>query len=198
MLKDKNIAYYIKKHENFSEILETLRAIVQKHPFEETIKWGMPTYVYENKNLVGLGAFKNHVGLWFFQGALLKDEQGILHSAQEEKTKAMRQVHFKQISDIDELVINDYLRETIENQKKDLKVKMSKPVKKVSLPIKLAKYLADNKNLSDSFFKLSPGSQKEYSEYISSAKRDQTKSSRLKKIAPVICQGKGLHDKYKK
>lgn len=195
---DKNIASYIEKHKNFSELLAALRRIVMQHPFEETIKWGMPTYVYDHKNLVGIGAFKNHVGLWFFQGALLCDEQGILHNAQKGKTKAMRQVHFKTLNEINESVLDNYLKETIENQKKGLTVKISKPVKKVVLPVDLSHFLEKNKMLRKSFYKLTPGRQKEYAEYIENAKKEQTKKNRLKKISPMIIKGKGLNDNYKR
>ena len=39
--------------------------------------------------------------------------------------------------------------------------------------------------------------QREYCEYIATAKRDPTKLSRLEKIKPMILNGTGLHDKYK-
>lgn len=194
---DDKIRSYINKHEKFKELLNELRSIIKKHPFEETLKWGMPTYVYDNKNLIGIGAFKNHVGIWFFQGALLKDKEQLLHNAQEGKTKAMRQMHFKEMIDINESVIDQYLRETIDNQRKGLIVKISKPVKKVQLPVELSNYLKEHEALADSFSRLSPGRQREYAAYISEAKREQTKSDRLKKISPLINEGIGLNDKYK-
>lgn len=195
---DDKIQSYIAEHEKFIELLTALRGIIKKHPFEETLKWGMPTYVYGKRNLIGIGAFKNHAALWFFQGALLQDKEHILHNAQETKTKAMRQVHFKDINDIDESIINKYLQETIDNQNNGLAVLKSKPVKKVILPPELKIYLKDHASFSDCFFSLTPGRQKEYVEYISSAKREQTKSDRLKKIVPLIKEGKGLNDKYKR
>ena len=198
MSPDDKIASYIAQHEQFNELLEVLRSIIKKHPFEETLKWGMPTYVFDKKNLIGIGAFKNHVGLWFFQGALLKDKAQILHNAQETKTKAMRQVHFKKVSEIDKDVLNSYLKETIENQKKGLVVQKSKKVKKVVLPIELSNYLKKHTSIAASFFNLTPGRQKEYAEYISSAKREQTKIDRLNKITPLINKGQGLNDKYKR
>jgi uncharacterized protein YdeI (YjbR/CyaY-like superfamily) len=39
------------------------------------LKWGIPTYTVNGKNLVGIGAFKTYVGLWFFNGSFLKDEE---------------------------------------------------------------------------------------------------------------------------
>ena len=195
---DDKIQSYIAEHEKFNELLSALRVIIKKYPFEEMLKWGMPTYVYDKRNLIGIGAFKNHVALWFFQGALLQDKDHILHNAQETKTKAMRQVHFKDINEINESVINKYLQETIENQNNGLAVLKSKPVKKAVLPHELSKYLKEHASLSDYFFRLTPGRQKEYAAYIASAKREQTKSDRLKKITPLIKKGKGLNDKYKR
>ena len=197
MTFDDKIAAYIDQHEQFTELLNVLRSIIKKHPFEETVKWGMPTYVFDKKNLIGIGAFKKHVGLWFFQGALLEDKAQILHNSQEAKTKAMRQVHFKKISEIDPDILHGYLEETIENQKNGLTVQISKPVKKVILPDDLSNYLEKHAALSVSFSRLTPGRQKEYAEYISSAKRAQTKIDRLKKITPLINEGIGLNDKYK-
>ena len=194
---DDSIRSYMARQEKFNDLLIELRKIIKKYPFEETLKWGMPTYVYDNKNLIGIGAFKNHVGIWFFQGALLTDKEHLLHNAQKGKTKAMRQMRFKGISDIDESVIGQYIQETIDNQKNGLAVEISKPVKKVLLPTELSNYLKEHSSVADSFSRLSPGRQKEYAEYISSAKKEHTKSERLKKITPLIIKGTGLNDKYK-
>lgn len=194
---DNQIQTYIDKHEKFKDILVELRRIVKNEAFEETLKWGIPTYVYEQKNLVAIGAFKNHVGLWFFQGALLKDKARILHNAQEGKTKAMRQIHFKNLDEIDETTLVAYLQETIKNQNKGLSVKISKPVKQVVISSELNSFLSADVSMLKAFKKLTPGRQKEYIEYIESAKRERTKSDRLKKIIPLIKAEKGLNDKYK-
>lgn len=195
---ERKIESYINEHKKFETILTELRRIIKAHPFEETLKWGIPTYVYDKKNLVGIGAFKNHVGLWFFQGVLLKDKEQILHNAQEEKTKAMRQIHFKDISEINESVLHSYLKETIDNQKKGLSIAKNKPVKKVVLPDEMVAFFKEIPVTGDAFSKLTIGRQKEYATYISSAKKEQTKKDRLEKIALLINQGKGLHDKYKR
>ena len=194
---DNQIQAYIDEHEKFKEILVELRRIVKNEDFQETLKWGIPTYVYGKKNLIGIGAFQNHVGLWFFQGALLNDKARILHNAQEGKTKAMRQIHIKKLDEIDEPTLVAYLQETIENQNKGLKIKTSKAVKQVVIPSDLNSFLSADLLMLKAFKKLTPGRQKEYIEYIQSAKREQTKSDRLKKITPLIKAGKGLNDKYK-
>lgn len=195
---DTKIASYISKHDNFTELLKTLRSIVKKHPFEETLKWGIPTYVFDQKNLVGIGAFKHHVGLWFFQGALLKDKDQILHNAQEGKTKAMRQIHFKNISEINETVLSAYLVETIENQKKGLTIEVDRSNSEIILGPELKLFLDENHDMKEAFKQLTKGKQREYASYIDEAKREKTKTDRLEKIRPMVLNGVGLNDKYKK
>ncbi len=60
-------------------------------PLEETIKWNMPAYLYKNKNIIGMAAYKNYFGLWFHQGVFFKDEERVLVNAQENKTKTLRE-----------------------------------------------------------------------------------------------------------
>ena len=194
---DTKIESYISEHEKFSELLKELRRIIKNHPFEETLKWGIPTYVYDKKNLVGVGAFKHHVGLWFFQGALLKDNKQILHNAQDGKTKAMRQIHFKSIEEVEESVLNSYLQETITNQKQGLSLKIKRSKGKVIITPELESYLKEHSEMKEAFFKLTEGKQREYIAYISDAKREKTKSDRLDKIRPLVIKGEGLNDKYK-
>ena len=57
--------------------------------------------------------------------------------------------------------------------------------------------LNNNPALFDAFKLLTPSKQREYCEYIDTAKRETTKQTRLEKIKPMIIQGIGLHDKYK-
>ena len=61
---------------------------------EETVKWGMPVYMVDGEIVTGLGSFKSYAGIWFYQGALLKDKHKKLINAQENKTNAMRQMRF--------------------------------------------------------------------------------------------------------
>ncbi|MEL4454939.1 YdeI/OmpD-associated family protein [Lutimonas vermicola] len=102
-------------------------------------------------------------------------------------------MRFKDISDINESVIGQYAQET-----NGLVLEISKPVKKVLLPGELSNYLKEHSSVADSFFRLSPERQKEYAEYISSAKREYTKFERLKRITPLIVKGTGPNDKYKR
>jgi len=73
MDKNKNFNEFISKQTHWKSTLNLLREIILSTGLEETIKWGIPVYTYDKKNIVGIGSFKSYAGLWFFQGALLKD-----------------------------------------------------------------------------------------------------------------------------
>ena len=198
MNDDTRVDAYIEKHVAHKESLIALREIIKEYPFVETIKWGMPTYTSGGTNLVGLGAFKAHVAIWFFQGALLTDPEGVLHNAQEGKTKAMRQINFQVIGDINPDQLRPLLMQTLDNQNKGLKVKIERQPIEVEVPELLQSAFQKDKQFAASFELLTPGKQKDYCLYIREAKREQTQFKRLEKIRPLIKAKKGLYDQYKK
>lgn len=195
MKKTHSVEDYIKKNNHFNEALTILRHIINTTELEETVKWSAPVYTLNNKNVIGLGAFKSHFGIWFFNGVFLKDEYNLLINAQEEKTKALRQMRFKSVNEIDKNIVLAYVKEAIENQKLGKEIKPDRSKKETIIPQELKAVLVNN--LKTSFENLSSYKQREYCEYISSAKRESTKQNRLNKIKPMILQGIGLNDKYK-
>ena len=194
---NKQVDTYIDKHDGFREVLSEIRELILEFPFEETIKWGMPTYVYGGRNLLGIGAFKNHVGLWFFQGALLKDPKEILRNAQEGKTKAMRQLKLTSPEEIRKEELIPLIEQTLDNQDQGLFIKSEKKSSKVVLPPELKGALETDPELKACFEALAPGKKREYAEHVASAKREATRLSRLDRAIPLIREGKGLNDKYK-
>lgn len=192
----KTVDEYIFNHQNWEREITYLRAIALKTSFAETIKWGVPTYTINGKNVVGIGAFKNYVGLWFFNGSFLKDTHKKLINAQEGKTKGLRQWRFLSVDEMDESLILEYLNEAIENQKagKTIKITRGKPV---VIPPELQKILDENKELKSFFEGFTNSKQREFADHIADAKREVTKVKRLEKIIPMILFGVGLHDKYK-
>ena len=121
----------------------------------------------------------------------------MLVNAQDGKTKALRQMRFTAESEIDEKTVTKYLKEAIENQMAGREIKSAVPVKKVIAPLELKNAFSKHQKLQTCFEALTPGRQKEYAEYISSAKQDDTRIRRLDKCIPMILAGVGLHDKYK-
>lgn len=197
MSDSEKIDQYIQKHSNWSEELSILRAIINSTELIEEVKWGAPAYTLNKKIVLGIGAFKNHMGIWFHQGVFLKDVQKKLVNAQEGKTKALRQWRIEKGDEIDKDLVLAYVQESIENCLAGKEVKPDRKKKELNLPSLLKEALETDSKLSDSFYKLSPGKQRDYAEHIDSAKREATKQSRLAKIIPLILEGKGLHDKYK-
>ena len=191
----KTIKEYFNDNKEHIELLDKFRSILLSTELLETIKWGIPTYTINKKNVVSLGAFKSYVGIWFFNGSFLKDESKKLINAQEGKTKGMRQWRFNSIDEIDEKLIQDYLKEAIQNQKEGKEIKPEK--KLLVMPNELKEILASDARLSETFDLLSLSSRRNYADYISEAKREETKKKRIGKIVPMIKNGIGLNDKYK-
>tara|TARA_R110002050_G_scaffold1281_1_gene9149 strand:+ start:37751 stop:38344 length:594 start_codon:yes stop_codon:yes gene_type:complete len=190
------IEIFYAKEQPFKEGINTLRNIILETELEEAVKWGAPIYTIENKNILGIMAFKNHFGLWFFNGSLLKDPNHILENAQEGKTKYMRHWKFASVTDIDKPLVLKYVQEAIENQKKEIvhKIGNKKPEKE---PLLFKELFLKNKELEQKFQSLPPYKQKEYFEYINSAKQEKTKGSRLEKCILLLEKGIGLNDAYR-
>lgn len=192
---ESKVTAYIEKQVQWKKELEALRKILLELPLEETMKWGAPYYTNGGKNIVGMSAFKKYFGLWFTQGALLKDEQNVLINAQEGKTNAMRQWRFTSLQEVQAEMVKSYVVEAVENQKKG---KMIKPQKKpLIIPELLQKEIDNNPEFKEKFKAFSLSHKREYADYISEAKRETTRQSRLQKIIPMIIEEKGLYDKYK-
>lgn len=179
----------------FSDELRILRKIVLETGMEETVKWGMPVYTVDRSNVVGMGSFKSYFGIWFFQGVFLKDPNKVLINAQEGKTRGMRQWRFESADKIDKPLILRYLQEAIENAKACKAIKPEK--KQLVVPPHLKKAFLADLELRDAFDAMTLGKKRDYTEYISDAKREATKEARLQKIIPMIKSGIGLNDKYK-
>ncbi len=199
MNKGKTVEDYIESAGNWRELLILLREIILTTGLTETVKWGAPVYTFNKKNVVGIGAFKNFVSLWFFNGVFLKDEKKKLINAQEGTTKALRQWRFKELNEIrkDAKLIEQYLLEAIEVEKQGKAIKPERK-KEIAIPKELNEKLSDSKKLRDAFMSFSAAKRREFAEYISEAKREETRYKRLDKIIPLILEGKGLYDKYKK
>lgn len=188
-------AYIEKKAQPWqTPILNCLRQCILECGLNEEVKWGAPAYTH-NGLVVGIGAFKKHVALWFFDGATLKDESKVLLNAQEGKTTAMRQWRFVEGDSIDEILVKAYVAEAALNMEKGIKT----PKKKVEVvvPDLLQEFLDSHKEIKAYFDGLAPSHRREYAEHISEAKREETKLRRLEKVKGLLADKRTLHDKYK-
>ena len=197
MKRSKTVDDYIRDANQWRDELKLLREILQTTKLVEEIKWGAPCYTHMGKNVVGVGSFKSYFGLWFHQGALLRDDNSVLLNAQEGKTKALRQWRMTSATEIKAAVIKRYVNEAIGHVDAGHEIKADRD-KPVDVPKELQSAMRRQKGATAAFQELRKGLQREYAEYVSSAKRDETKQKRLQKILPMITAGLGLHDKYRR
>ena len=193
----KTVEEYMQKHSEWSHILDPLRALLLDSELSETVKWGAPVYTLSDRNVVGLGAFKSYAGLWFFDGSLLTDADQVLVNAQQGRTRGMRQWRFQAEDDVNVTQVRSYITQAMANAKTGKHiVRKAKGAKKI--PRILADALDQNKHLATAFDEFTAGKQREFSEYITMAKKVVTRENRLAKITPMILRGEGLNDRYRK
>ncbi len=196
MQRANSVDEYIKNTSHWGAELERLRAVLKKTRLTEEVKWGGPCYTYKHKNVVGIGAFKSYFGLWFHQGALLKDDASVLINAQEGKTKALRQWRMTDAKDIRPAVIKRYISEAISLVEAGKEIKADRN-KAIDVPAELQKAMRGYRGASAAFRQLRKGLQREYADYVAGAKHDDTKQRRIEKMLPMIVKGVGLNDKYR-
>jgi len=185
-----------KYNDQYADLTEKLVQLVNETDLVKEFKWGGDIYTYNNKNVLAFSGFKHHFSLWFHNGVFLEDKEGVLMSANIEKTKGLRQWRFKSIEDFNEDLVRKYIKEAIQIAKDGLELTSVKlPPKEPEGLLKDA--LSNDSTFKKAFQKLTPGRQKDYIEYIEEAKQEKTKITRLEKIKPMILDGKGLNDKYK-
>ena len=93
------------------EIVRRLRAfIARRYPeLTESLKWHVPIYSLNGKNLLGLQDFTTHINLNFFRGAQLHDARGILVGT----GKIVRHVTFRSVADIDRGALKEFIDQAI-------------------------------------------------------------------------------------
>lgn len=188
MQKITTVTSYIDGLSQWKEEVMLLRELALASGLAETIKWGGPCYTKGGQNILGLAAFKNYACIWFFQGALLKDEKGYLMNAQEGKTKALRQWRFSSLQEIKKAPIKAYVKEAISNSEKGLKIKPS-PKAALPIPEELLSFLK-NKDFKAGWDALSPSHRREYCESILEAKKEETRLRRAHKCVEAVMLSK--------
>jgi uncharacterized protein YdeI (YjbR/CyaY-like superfamily) len=188
------VDFFFDKAKQWQKEFEKLRAIALDTGLEEELKWGCPCYTYQEKNIFLIHGFKEYCAILFFKGALLNDTDNILIQ-QTENVQAARQIRFTSLKEIVDLekVIKTYMYEALEVEKSGIKVPMKK-TKEFEMPEEFQKRLDENLLLKEAFEGLTPGRQRAYLLYFSSAKQSKTREARIEKYIPEILNGKGLND----
>jgi uncharacterized protein YdeI (YjbR/CyaY-like superfamily) len=188
------VDFFFRKAEMWQEEFEKLRTILLDCGLTEELKWGVPCYTFQKKNIVLIHGFKEYCALLFHKGALLKDPIGILIQ-QTENVQAARQIRFKNLKEIVELeyTLKAYIFEAIEVEKAGLKVEYKKTAE-YPIPEEFQKKLDENPALKSAFEALTAGRQRGYLLHFSQAKQSRTRELRIEKCIPQIFSGKGLNE----
>ena len=175
---------------------EALRKILLACGLREELKWEEPCYTLDGANIVLMHGFKEYFALLFFKGALMQDPMGILIQ-QTENVQSGRQIRFTSMIEMmqKEDVINSYIAEAIAVEKAGLKVEYRK-TEDYPFPIELEEAFNSNPGFSEAFSALTPGRQRGYLLYFSSAKQSKTRKERIEKWMDAIFDGIGLQDEY--
>jgi uncharacterized protein YdeI (YjbR/CyaY-like superfamily) len=194
--KDPRIDAYIDKAAPFARpILKYLRKVVHAGcpEVEETLKWSMPHFDYKGV-MCGMAAFKEHCAFGFWKGTLILEN----NKAEEE---AMG--HFGRITSLDDLpgekTLVGYVRKAAKLNEKGIKAPgRTQPKKKppLQVPDYLTAALKRNSKARKTFENFSPTNQREYVEWLTEAKREETRQQRLKTAIDWMSQGKVRNWKY--
>lgn len=185
---------FISKAQKWQTEFVQLRRILLGCQLTEELKWGVPCYTLEGRNIVLIHGFKEYCAILFFKGALLKDAQGIL-VRQTENVQASRQIRFTDVQEILELepVLKAYIEEAIEVEKSGLDVEFKRETE-YTVPEELQAKFEEMPALKPAFEALTPGRQRAYLLHFSQPKQSRTRVSRVEKCVPRILDGKGLND----
>ncbi len=195
--RDAKIDDYVAKSADFARpILTHLRELIHKGcpEVEETLKWRNPSFMYKGL-LCGMAAFKEHCVLGFWKDALLfgKDNPSAKSSGIPDR-----------ITKVNELppdkVLLGYIKEAARLNDKGIKVPKAQPKSRKELvaPANLVAALEKNKRALSTFEGFSYSHKKEYIEWITEAKREETRIQRLATAVAWIAEGKSRNWKYER
>ncbi len=199
--KDPRVDAYIEAAAPFARpVLKHLRRCVHEGcpAVEETLKWSMPTFMLGGRILAHMASFKSHAIFGFWSG-----EQLFAHGLKPPEEDAMG--HFGRIGGMDDLPAKAEIVRLVRAAAKvraegaDAPSKSRTPRKPApAVPPDLKAALGKNKKARETFAAFSPSHQREYIEWITEAKRDETRLRRLEQAIAWMAEGKPRNWKYMK
>ena len=140
--------------------------------------------------IVVMGALRNDLRLSFFNAALMKDPDGVLEK-QGPNTQHRDMIRFTQNNQVVKMkpVIASYLMEAIGYA--EAGIRPQKQQDELELPDELLEALESDPELAEAFHGLTPSRKKSYVINLNSAKKAETRISRIGKFREKILAGKG-------
>ena len=209
---DPRIDAYIGNAAGFAQpILERLRAIVREAcpDAEETLKWGAPSFLHAGGILCMMAAFKQHASFGFWKHALVvggevpgdgmpRDGMPREGMPREGMGSFGKMTSLKDLPPKKELVA--LIRKAMQLNEAGVKTlgvrKTSAPKPPPVTPDDLAAALKKNGKARTTFDGFSPSQQREYVDWITEAKRDETRQKRLAQAVEWLAEGKPRNWKY--
>lgn len=196
--RDPKVDAYIAAAEPFAKpILRRLRKVVHAGcpAVEESIKWGFPHFVYKG-NIAGMAAFRQHCVFGFWKDALLFDREK--NGPKEAMGQFGRLTHVSELPN--EEILVGYVRKAAELN--DAGIKVARPAKKPATALKMPEHftaaLQKNARARKTFESFSPSKRKDYIEWVSEAKRDETRRQRIATSIAWLAEGKAHNWKYER
>lgn len=181
------------KVNRWREELILLRSLVLSCGLFEELKWSIPCYTHEGKNVLTISAFKEYACLSFFKGALIEDKNS-LFAPHGESAQAARLIKFTKCSEItnQEPLLRNYISEAVAIEKSGKKVEFKKNPE--PMPDELVQALEFDASFKQAFYRLTPGRQRGYIIYFSQPKQTQTRIGRIEKCKSRIFEGLGWNE----
>ena len=175
------------------EGLRVLRANCLEAGLTETVKWAHPCYMHADRNIVIIGAFRDDFRMTFFNAALMKDPDGVLEK-QGPNTQHAGMIRFTSNAQPKVMgkIILSYLAEAMDYAERGLMAPKDKA--EVDMPGELADALDADSELAEAFHDLTPGRQRSYVINLNSAKKSETRVSRIANFRSRIIAGKGANE----
>jgi uncharacterized protein YdeI (YjbR/CyaY-like superfamily) len=197
--KNNRVDAYIAKSAAFAKpILTHLRELVHKAvpDVKETMKWNFPHFDYCGI-MCSMASFKEHCAFGFWKASLMSDPKKILGRADKE---AMG--HFGRITSLKDLpsdkVLLSYIKEAAKLNRDGVKLSpRRKPAtKELKVPEYFMSRLKKNKKASATFEGFSPSNKRDYLEWVTEAKTEDTREKRLSTAIQWMSEGKKRNWKY--
>ena len=193
---DPRVDAYIARQADFARpILEHLRKAIHSAcpDCEETLKWSMPTFMYKGEMLANMAAFKAHATFGFWKGSLVVGDTNAQKSAMGQ---------FGRIESIGDLppadVLDQLIRKAMALNEAGIKVKrpVKHPKPELEMPEDLRSALQRNEAARATYEDFPPSAKRDYLEWLTEAKRPETRAKRLVQAVEWMAEGKRRHWKY--
>jgi uncharacterized protein YdeI (YjbR/CyaY-like superfamily) len=201
MQRETRIDTYIERAEPFAQlILNHLREVVHKAcpDVVETIKWGMPFFEYQGP-LCSMAAFKQHVTFGFWKASLIP---GIKDAARSKEDAMGSLGKLTTIADLpSEAGLIRFIQEAMKLNEQGIVApeRRKKPADRtLEVPEYLQQALDRNKKANAIFENFNFSNKRDYVEWLTEAKTEETRAKRLATTIEWLSEGKPRMWKYLK